>query len=35
VPCSPGPGRVTILASDVEDITMLTADHPRVTTEQV
>ncbi|MFF0425534.1 DNA-binding protein [Streptomyces wedmorensis] len=29
------PGRVTILTSDVEDITMLTAAHPRVTAEKV
>ncbi|MFJ7411709.1 type II toxin-antitoxin system VapC family toxin [Streptomyces sp. NPDC098077] len=29
------PGRVTILTSDVEDIDILTADHPRVTTEKV
>ncbi|AJF67999.1 type II toxin-antitoxin system VapC family toxin [Streptomyces vietnamensis] len=29
------PGRVTILTSDVEDITMLTTDHPRVTVEKV
>ncbi|GKQ35518.1 PIN domain-containing protein [Streptomyces sp. A012304] len=29
------PGRVTILTSDVEDITMLTTDHPRVTAEKV
>ncbi|RZD89722.1 PIN domain-containing protein [Streptomyces albidoflavus] len=29
------PGRVTILTSDVEDITILTADHPRVTAEKV
>lgn len=29
------PGRVTILTSDVEDITMLTANHPRVTVEKV
>ncbi|RPK93361.1 MULTISPECIES: PIN domain-containing protein [Streptomyces] len=29
------PGRVTILTSDVEDIGILTADHPRVTTEKV
>lgn len=29
------PGRVTILTSDVEDITMLTTDHPRVTAEKI
>ncbi|MFD8015394.1 DNA-binding protein [Streptomyces sp. NPDC058955] len=29
------PGRGTILTSDVEDITMLTAAHPRVTAEKV
>lgn len=29
------PGRVTILTSDVEDITVLTADHPRVTAEKI
>ncbi|MET7856125.1 PIN domain-containing protein [Streptomyces sp. NPDC005318] len=29
------PGRVTILTSDVEDITMLTAEHPRVSAEKV
>ncbi|MFD0353561.1 DNA-binding protein [Streptomyces sp. NPDC127110] len=29
------PGRVTILTSDVEDISLLTADHPRVTAEKV
>lgn len=29
------PDRVTILTSDVEDITMLTADHPRVAAEKV
>ncbi|MCY0936109.1 DNA-binding protein [Streptomyces sp. H34-S4] len=29
------PGRVTILTSDVEDIELLTADHPRVTAEKV
>ncbi len=29
------PGRVTILTSDVGDISMLTADHPRVTAEKV
>ncbi|MFD3842395.1 DNA-binding protein [Streptomyces sp. NPDC058642] len=29
------PGRVTILTSDVEDITMLTTDHPRITAEKV
>ncbi|WP_329114915.1 PIN domain-containing protein [Streptomyces sp. NBC_01353] len=29
------PGRITILASDVEDITMLTADHPRVAAEKI
>ncbi|MEU2235804.1 hypothetical protein [Streptomyces vietnamensis] len=29
------PGRVTILTSDVEDITMLTADHSRVTAGKV
>ncbi len=29
------PGRVTILTSDVEDITLLTANHPRVTVESV
>lgn len=29
------PGRVTILTSDVEDITMLTTDHPGVTTEKI
>ncbi|MFF4833147.1 type II toxin-antitoxin system VapC family toxin [Streptomyces sp. NPDC001315] len=29
------PGRVTILTSDVEDIAMLTTDHPRVTAEKV
>ncbi|WP_327322105.1 DNA-binding protein [Streptomyces sp. NBC_01210] len=29
------PGRVTILTSDVEDITMLTTDHIRVTAEKI
>ncbi|MBK3559133.1 MULTISPECIES: type II toxin-antitoxin system VapC family toxin [Streptomyces] len=29
------PGRVTILTSDVEDIGLLTADHPRVTAEKI
>lgn len=29
------PGRVTILTSDIEDITMLTAEHPRVSAEKV
>ncbi|MGW0865643.1 PIN domain-containing protein [Streptomyces sp. NPDC002611] len=29
------PGRVTILTSDVEDIGLLTAEHPRVSTEKV
>ncbi|MFF1508246.1 type II toxin-antitoxin system VapC family toxin [Streptomyces sp. NPDC058326] len=29
------PGRITILTSDVEDITMLTAEHSRVTAEKV
>ncbi|MFV0138147.1 DNA-binding protein [Streptomyces sp. HMX87] len=29
------PGRITILTPDVEDITMLTTDHPRVTAEKV
>jgi predicted nucleic acid-binding protein len=29
------PGRVTILTSDVEDITMLTSDHARISTEKV
>ncbi|MFC7260212.1 PIN domain-containing protein [Streptomyces lutosisoli] len=29
------PGRVTILASDVEDIALLSADHARVVTEKV
>ncbi|AZM91682.1 MULTISPECIES: DNA-binding protein [Streptomyces] len=29
------PGRVTILTSDVEDITLLTSDHPRITVEKV
>ncbi|MFE2558365.1 DNA-binding protein [Streptomyces sp. NPDC059352] len=29
------PGRVTILTSDVEDITVLTTEHPRVTAEKV
>ncbi|ATW47217.1 PIN domain-containing protein [Streptomyces peucetius] len=29
------PGHVTILTSDVEDIAMLTTDHPRVTAEKV
>ncbi|MFJ9828685.1 PIN domain-containing protein [Streptomyces sp. NPDC101160] len=29
------PGRVTILTSDVEDITMLTTDHPHVTAEKI
>ncbi|MFE2261928.1 PIN domain-containing protein [Streptomyces griseosporeus] len=29
------PGRVTILTSDVEDIGLLTAEHPRVTAEKV
>lgn len=28
-------GRVTILTSDVEDIAMLTTDHPRVVVEKV
>jgi predicted nucleic acid-binding protein len=29
------PGRVTIVTSDVEDIEMLTAEHPRVVAEKV
>ncbi|MEU3725542.1 PIN domain-containing protein [Streptomyces sp. NPDC031705] len=29
------PGQVTILTSDVEDISLLTAEHPRVTAERV
>ncbi|MFF0595743.1 PIN domain-containing protein [Streptomyces antibioticus] len=29
------PGRVTILTSDVEDMGLLTADHPRVNAEKV
>ncbi|MFJ3621800.1 DNA-binding protein [Streptomyces iakyrus] len=29
------PGRVTILTSDVEDIGLLTAEHPRVSAEKV
>lgn len=29
------PGRVTILTSDVEDIELLTAEHPRVVAEKV
>ncbi|MFJ9886181.1 type II toxin-antitoxin system VapC family toxin [Streptomyces sp. NPDC091287] len=29
------PGRVTILTSDVEDIGLLTTDHPRVTAEKI
>jgi hypothetical protein len=29
------PGRITILASDVEDIAMLSADHSRIATEKV
>jgi predicted nucleic acid-binding protein len=29
------PGRVTILTSDVEDITVLTTDHPHVTAEKI
>ncbi|MFD5204647.1 type II toxin-antitoxin system VapC family toxin [Streptomyces sp. NPDC058375] len=29
------PGRVAILTSDVEDIGLLTADHPRVTAEKI
>lgn len=29
------PGRVTILTSEVEDIRMLTAEHPRVTAEKI
>jgi predicted nucleic acid-binding protein len=29
------PGRVTILTSDVDDITMLTTDHPHVTAEKI
>lgn len=29
------PGRVTILTSDVEDIGLLTAEHPRVSSEKV
>ena len=29
------PGRIRILTSDVEDITMLTSDHPRVTAEKI
>ncbi|WP_172386660.1 PIN domain-containing protein [Streptomyces sp. MNP-20] len=29
------PGRVTILTSDVEDIAILTANHPRIATEKV
>ncbi|MBJ6620580.1 type II toxin-antitoxin system VapC family toxin [Streptomyces sp. DHE17-7] len=29
------PGRVTILTSDVEDIGMLTAEHPRLSAEKV
>lgn len=28
-------GRVTVLTSDVEDITLLTTEHPRVTAEKV
>ncbi|MBT2381408.1 DNA-binding protein [Streptomyces sp. ISL-111] len=28
------PGRITILTSDIEDIELLTADHPRVTVEK-
>ncbi|WP_326587519.1 DNA-binding protein [Streptomyces sp. NBC_01294] len=28
------PGRITILTSDVEDVTRLTADYPRVTAEK-
>ncbi|WP_327658437.1 PIN domain-containing protein [Streptomyces sp. NBC_00483] len=28
-------GRITILTSDVEDITLLTAEHPRVTAQKV
>lgn len=29
------PGRVTILTSDVEDIDLLTAEHPRVSAEKI
>ncbi|MFI1865485.1 hypothetical protein [Streptomyces jumonjinensis] len=29
------PGRVTVLTSDIDDMTMLTTDHPRVTAEKV
>lgn len=29
------PGRITILTSDVEDLTTLTTEHPRVTAEKV
>lgn len=29
------PGRVTILTSDVEDVGLLTAEHPRVMAEKV
>ncbi|WP_432103015.1 PIN domain-containing protein [Streptomyces sp. bgisy091] len=29
------PGRITILTSDVEDVAVLTADHPRVAVEKV
>lgn len=29
------PSRVTILTSDVEDIGLLTAEHPRVSSEKV
>ncbi|WP_234329917.1 hypothetical protein [Streptomyces viridochromogenes] len=29
------PGRLTILTSDVEDIRLLTAEHPRVSPEKV
>ncbi|MEU3207729.1 DNA-binding protein [Streptomyces cyaneofuscatus] len=29
------PGRITILTSDIEDIELLTADHPRVTAEKI
>ncbi|MFD8468985.1 MULTISPECIES: DNA-binding protein [Streptomyces] len=29
------PGRITILTSDIEDIGLLTADHPRVTAEKI
>ncbi|WHM36009.1 DNA-binding protein [Streptomyces sp. BPTC-684] len=29
------PGRITILTSDLEDIALLTADHPRIVAEKV